>query len=202
MEDFQRVKKKDVKKVAAMFSKAFKHDPLAEYMFSDEETRESNLQHYFTFRITYGVLFGEVYATSDNMEGAAVWISPKNTHMTNWKMFRAGGMKLFNKLGKEIISKMMTIEKYTSEIHHRNTAFPHWHLTPIAVHPEFQGKGFASSLMKPMMKRFDDEKTACFLETQSKINVEIYKKYGFDIVEEGIIPEINLNHWAMVRHPK
>lgn len=56
--------------------------------------------------------------------------------------------------------------------------------------------------MRAMLEWFDKEKIACFLETQSQKNVEIYKRYDFKVVEKGIIPKANLEHWAMVRLPK
>ena len=201
LESLVRVKKKHIPLAVETFVKAFYDDPLAIYMFGKESDRSVCLRNYFNFRIKYGVLFGEVYASSLNFEGLAVWISNENIKMTNWKMVRAGGMKLFSKMGSGMISKMMEIEKYTSEIHHHYVNIPHWHLTPIGVNPEHQGKGYGSTLMRAMLNRFDKDKIACFLETQSKKNVEIYKRYGFEIVEEGIIPKVNLQHWAMIRYP-
>jgi len=52
-----------------------------------------------------------------------------------------------------------------------------------------------------MMKKFDKEKASCFLETQSKTNVEIYKRYGFKVAGEGKIPKAELDHWIMIREP-
>jgi len=78
--------------------------------------------------------------------------------MTMWKMFRAGGMKLFRAVGKEAREKMFGILRYTSKLHHETTKESHWHLTPIGVDPKYQGKGYASKLLKAMMKKFNDEK--------------------------------------------
>ncbi len=197
-----RLKKSDIKPAIEMFSRTFLNDPLAAYIFPNEEKRCEDLQHYFRFRISYGILYGEVYAISPDIEGLAIWVHINNITMTYWQMFRAGGMRHFRMLGKEKIGKMFAIEKYTSAMHHRNADFPHWHLTPIGVDPKHQGKGYASKLMRPMFKRFDEENIACFLETQSQRNVEIYKRYDFKICEKGVIPEANLEHWAMVRLPK
>ena len=202
LEDLFKVTKKQLPLAVETFVKAFSDDPLAKYMFGDRENREQLLADYFNFRINYGIIYGEVYAVSPKIEGLAVWISNKNTQMTNFKMLRSGGMKLYRKMGKEIITKMMEVEKYTSEIHHRNATLPHWHLTPIGIDPEYQGKGFASKLIRTMLIQFDREDIACFLETQSKKNVEIYKHYGFEVVEKGVIPKVNLSHWAMIRLPK
>ena len=196
-----RLKKADIKSAAKVFSRAFFEDPLANFLFPEEKTRQQSLMDYFEFRIRYGILYGEVYSTK-NLEGVAVWIAPKNVKMTQWKMLRAGGMKLYSKLGKEIINRMGLIEQYTSELHHKSAPIEHWHLTPIGVDTNQRGKGFASQLIRPMLQRCDEENVACFLETQSKTNVEIYKRYGFRVVEKGFIPAVNIDHWTMLRNPK
>ncbi len=202
LQNLVRVKKKQIAKAVDLFTRVFVNDPLVVYLFPDEKERLEFLLHYFQFRIKYGVIYGEVYTTSENFEGLAVWIAPKNTEMTMWKMMRAGGMKLYKAVGRDAIDKMMEIEQYTSKLHHKATKKPHWHLTPIGVNPELQGKGHASKLMKAMMKRLDKEKTICFLETQSKKNVEIYKRYGFKVMNKGKIPKAELEHWTMIREPE
>ena len=85
--------------------------------------------------------------------------------------------------------------------HQKIINFPHWYLSPIGVDPIYQGKGFASKLMKSMLMRLDKDKIPCFLEAQTKKNVEIYQHYGFEVVGETTIPLANIPHWVMLRKP-
>jgi hypothetical protein len=55
--------------------------------------------------------------------------------------------------------------------------------------------------MKPMFKKFDNEKKSCFLETQTPENVEIYEHLGFKKVDTGIIPKTDVTNWSMLRKP-
>ncbi|MHA1125606.1 MAG: GNAT family N-acetyltransferase [Candidatus Heimdallarchaeota archaeon] len=197
-----RVKKKHLSKAVKTFSRSFINDPLTVYMFPDEEERKEFMRHYFRFRVKYGIIYGEVYATSENIEGIAIWIHPKNTKMTMWKMFRSGGMKLYMAMGRKVIEKMFEIEGYTSKLHHKGATEPHWHLTPIGVDPEHQGKGYASKLIRAMLKKTDKENIPCYLETQNGTNVEIYKRYGFKVIDKVKIPKAELDHWTMIRKPE
>lgn len=201
LEHLVRVKKKHMQKAIQTFSRSFNTDPLTMYMFPDEKERQRFMQHYFQFRVKYGIIYGEVYATSEDIEGIAMWIKPKNTKMTMWRMFRAGGMKLFRAMGKETINKMFEIEEYASKVHHEFAPKIHWHLSPIGVDPEHQGKGYASKLIRAMLKRTDKENIPCYLETQNGKNVEIYKRYGFKVVGHVKIPKTELDHWSMTREP-
>ena len=197
-----RVKKKDVSAAVTTLSKSFFDDDITEFIFPEKNTREQYLMEYFKFRLNYGILYGEVYTTSSEFEGVVNWISPKNIYMTPLKMMRAGGMRLFFKLGKDRINKMMKVSSFTTDLQQTNIVTPHWFLSPIGVLPNHQGKGFASKLIRPMLERFDDNKEDCFLETQNKNNVEIYKRYGFEVIAKGVIPGANLDHWVMIRKNK
>ena len=56
--------------------------------------------------------------------------------------------------------------------------------------------------MKPMFKKFDEEKISCFLETQTPENVEIYEHLGFKTMHIKEIPKLGMTNWSMLREPE
>ncbi len=196
------IKNKDKEKAADTLAKAFMNDPLSCWFFEDEETRYSYLLDYFNFRVSYGMRYGEVYATSYRYEGIAIWLPGEKAEVTNWRGMRSGGMKLYNKISSDIMTQFNQVGHYTTEFRNNLIQPPYYQLSPIGVKPEFQGKGFGSKLLKPMLERFDEEEITCFLETQTESNLPIYEKLGFKIIKEGKIPKANLSHWGMIRKPK
>ncbi|NPD90246.1 MAG: GNAT family N-acetyltransferase [Asgard group archaeon] len=196
-----KLEKDRINEAAEVFSRAFVDDPLVKWFFPEDSSRIEMSFSYFRFRIMYGVLYGEVYATSQDLEGIAVWIPPKNVKITNFKMLRSGGFRLMKDLGFELIGKLMSIGNFVSNIHQRLLNVPHWHLSPMGVAPEYQSQGFGSKLMRSMLKRLDEEKLPCFLETQNKNNAEIYRHYGYKIIDFTTIPNTDLQHWSMLRNP-
>ena len=194
-----RLEKDRIKEAAEIFSRAFEEDPLLRWFFPESSSRKEMSFSYFKFRIKFGVLFGEVYATSQKLEGLAIWFPSKKMDMTYWRMIKSGGMKLLKELGVGTVQRMMSIGNFVSHLHHRQINFSHWYLTPMGVDPDYQGKGYASRLMRSMLRRLDDERLHCFLETQNENNIEIYKHYGFKIVGKTTIPKTNLEHWSMLR---
>ncbi|MCY6371312.1 GNAT family N-acetyltransferase [Clostridium ganghwense] len=200
LENIFLLTKAHIKPAVETLTKAFENDPVYSYLIPDEEERKRILPHLFQFRMCYGITYGEAYAISPDVEGLAVWIPHKNAAMTPWRMLRCGGFPLFLKAGKSVMTRLSSFGEYESQLHKKYANFPHLFLSPIAVDPVFQGRGFARTLLKDMFERVDREKLPCFLQTQSEYNVSIYEKYGFRVVEQGKIPGTNLSNWAMIRH--
>ena len=202
LSDLYKLKRKDIKKAVEVFSKAFDSDPLSQHMFPNDETRQNLLHHYFRFQISYGLLYGEIYAPSPKIEGLAIWYLSDKYQMNMFKQLRAGGMRLYWKLKMDTISRMMPIGRFSAEMHHKYGSFKHWYLSPIGVEPRNQGKGFASLLLRSMHNRTDKEELPILLETQNPVNVKIYEHFGYEVVAKESIPNTEIPHWVMVRQPK
>jgi ribosomal protein S18 acetylase RimI-like enzyme len=199
LEGLVRLTKSDIERGAEVLSRAFQDDALESYFIPDTEIRRRLLPHFFQYRIRFGILYGEVYTTSPEFEGIAVWFPPGKSEMTPWKMMRAGGISLQRKVGKEIISKMALVSKYVTNTRRQHVSVPHWHLFPMGVDPPNQGKGYASALLRPMFKRIDAEGIACYLETQNERNVSLYQHYGFKVIHAETIPSTDIMTWSMIR---
>jgi ribosomal protein S18 acetylase RimI-like enzyme len=74
---------------------------------------------------------------------------------------------------------------------------PHWHLDPICVLPEYQGKGVGSRLMKYYCERVDSEKMSAYHETDQTKNVRFYEKFGYKTVLKE--PNLGLPNWYLWR---
>ena len=76
----------------------------------------------------------------------------------------------------------------------------HWHLGPIGVLPEYQGKGIGSHLMQRFCKEVDICQASAYLETDLDRNVVFYEKFGFRIVNTSLIFDVDNRY--MLRDPK
>lgn len=201
LSDCLRVTKSHIKPASETLARAFQDDPLFVYSVPDALERKKKLPYIFEFLIRWGVLYGEVYATSSDLEGVAVWFSSEQAEMTVWRMIRSGGFSFCFKVGKDVISRFVSFANYAFNVHKRHAPLRHWYLSLIGVDREFQGKGYASALMKPMLARIDQEHLPCYLETENERNVPIFQHYGFEVVEADTIPGSDVYNWAMLRKP-
>lgn len=63
-------------------------------------------------------------------------------------------------------------------------SYPHVHLGPIAVDPEYQGLGIGTQLMERYCMVLDEQNHIGYLETDVRSNIAFYEKFGFHVREE------------------
>ena len=77
---------------------------------------------------------------------------------------------------------------------------PHYHLQFIGVHPECQGAGIGSALLRAVLDRCDREGAAAYLEADERSKL-LYLKHGFEASGELRLPK-GPSFWPMWRAPR
>ena len=179
--------------------RAFYDYPTFDHLFLEEDEKSKKLPEIYEFFVRYGIMYGEVYSFSPNLEAVAVWLPFWEAEMTRENRYRCGGRELGLSLGKEYSKRYEPILKCEESCHRKYANFSHWYLYPIGVDPVYQGKGHAGVLLRAKFGEIDKRNVPCYLETNKEENVTLYQHFGFKIVEEGIIPETDIPYWAMLR---
>jgi ribosomal protein S18 acetylase RimI-like enzyme len=191
--------KSNIKPAADMLSRAFWNYPVSTYAYPVELDRGKRLPYFFQYVLHYCTKYGEIYTTSQKMEGIAIWLPSDNYPMAFWKLLRSVPMPVFFGLGWESRQRMKSFGDYIDGVHKLLTPYKHWFLQTIAVDPESQGKGYADKLLRPMLARMDEECLPCYLETIDEANVSLYEHFGFRVVDKSAVPKTNITSWAMLR---
>ena len=74
---------------------------------------------------------------------------------------------------------------------------PHYHLDPLGIHPDLQGKGIGSKMMEYYCNIVDSKKMDAYHETDRTENVGFYEKFGFEVIKEEEI--LGFPNWYMWR---
>jgi ribosomal protein S18 acetylase RimI-like enzyme len=194
-----RLEKSQVKLASEVLPRAFNDDPDLIRFVTEPGKRQELLRSMFRMVLSHAVGHGEVYATSPAMEGIAIWLPSGLPDITFWEALRGGGLTLLFKGGWGFMRRMKKDEDFIKRLRQRLAPNPHWYLAVLGVAPKFQGKGYASRLLKPMLKRLDAEKLPCYLETSIEEYVPIYQHFGFKVVYETVLPGSGSQMWAMLR---
>jgi len=73
------------------------------------------------------------------------------------------------------------------------------YLMIIGVASEFQGQGFGGKLLGALIEESEQIGTPLYLETTTETNVRMYERLGFRLLNQIILPVVNLPQWEMVR---
>ena len=195
------VSKAGGKQATETLARAFYDYPLLKYYYPDDAKREKTGYFFVASGVYAGISGGEVYTTSINMEGVAVWIQSDYYSMTFSRMIRSVPFPVILGLLRNGFQRMKDAGDYLDRTHERLAPDKHMYLQIIGVDPQHQGKGFAGKLIRPMLARLDEEKMPCYLETLDGKNVSLYEHLGFRLLEESDIPGTPLTNWAMLREP-
>jgi GNAT superfamily N-acetyltransferase len=199
--DISRLRDDQNSKAAEALGRAFFDDPLMEYLLPDESKRLAPLSWFMGRGARYGQLYGEVY-TTDQVDGAAIWLPPGKTDVTPFGMARAGMLFAPLRLGFGAFGRFMSAMNHAEELHKRDMSRDHWYLFILGVDPPRQGQGVGGQLIAPVLARADADGTPCYLETAKDKNVPFYQKHGFEVIVEEDLPKGGPRFWTMKREAK
>jgi ribosomal protein S18 acetylase RimI-like enzyme len=197
--DILKVDKSGSKSAAETLARAFRSYPLVQYYFSDEVKRDKVTHYFLSFSVYSGIRYGEVYATSANFEGVAIWMPPGTYPLTLWRVIRSVPPAILFGFSRYGGGKMRDIGEFIDSVHQRLAPFKHWFLQTIGVVPQFRGKGYAGKLLRATLAQIDKEGLPCYLETLDEQNVALYEHFGFKVVDKSTIPGTIFTNWAMLR---
>jgi ribosomal protein S18 acetylase RimI-like enzyme len=75
----------------------------------------------------------------------------------------------------------------------------HEHLGPVAVDRHLQGLGIGSAMLTVHAEALDARRLAGWLETDKDINVRLYERFGYQVVEQADV--LGVPNWFMRRTP-
>ncbi len=196
-----KLEKEHIKPVSLMLSRSFK-DELKD-IFPDPEERRVKEPYVNEFLIRRDYSYSRAFITSPQLEGIAVWMhSDKREERPFWRVLTSGAIWQAIKIGCKALRKMQAHDQYVERKHKELAPHKHWYLAVLAVDPQHQGKGYGSKLLNGMLSNIDEEGLPCYVETEGEKNASMYQHFGFEVVDEFVVPGTKDKLIAMLRQPK
>lgn len=183
--------------IGRMLADAFQDDPIWIWVAPDQKRRLKYLESMFAQVIRPRVVNNLSY-TTDGYGGAAIWAEPGK-----WKMSAVDNLRSLvpscRTLGPGNIRQGVKALGVTDRLH---PSEPHWYLEFLAARVDQRGRGFGSTVLKPMLDRCDFEVMPAYLESSKRENLPFYERYGFEVMSEFYIGEGSPPMWNMWRDPR
>ncbi len=185
---------------AEVLARAFFDDPHQMYLLPDAERRARLSPGLYRGLVHYVLLCGdEVYTTPGMVKGIAAWLPPGQSFMTIGRWLRTGLLRAALRLSLREMRRALMAQTAEIRVHERCMKGPHWYLALLGVEPPHQGKGIGGMLLQPTLARADADGLPCYLETGKEKNVHFYRKHGFEVIAEEMLPGGGPRFWAMSR---
>ncbi len=196
MIEVRKVTAADGPDVAAALARAFHDDPVTTYVVPAKD-RQDRMRRLFENDLRFLVgPWDESYTTGGTIMGAALW-SPPGKWKPPWPALLRSAPAFLRIIGPRLraaVSLMGVIDR-------KHPKEPHYYLSTLGTHPDFQGKGVASALMRPVLDRCDADGIPAYLESSKEANVPFYKRHGFDVTEQVTVKN-GPSLWLMWREPQ
>jgi GNAT superfamily N-acetyltransferase len=187
-----------IKPASITCARAFEDDPYTLHLIPDKNKR-ANLRYAFEHYLNISVKgASDAYTTSLKHEGVAIWVTP-DLKQPFWSFLKGGNPFLPFRCGWRYVWGEFSAIRYCREIKMKYAPERYLYLAVLAVDPAHQGKGFASALLKPVLRMADEQHLPSYLETQNKKNESMYRHFGFKTVFEGQYGDSHTPVIAMLR---
>jgi GNAT superfamily N-acetyltransferase len=171
----RRATAEDIQRLKVVLAEAFFQDPILGWLIPDDTKRLARLRRFFAVELRHLALpRGRVWTTSD-LTGAALSLPPGA-----WRVpLRATLLE-----GTAFGVHLSRAARFAAAMERRHVREPHYYVRDVGVHPDMQGRGLGSALLRPTLDRCDQESLPAYLEASSERNAALYERLGFQLTDE------------------
>ena len=189
----------DVSQAAHTLCEAFQNDPMCIWLFGSKDNFSKNAQAILETWVRYCVLYGYAFRTED-FEAIALRKKPYDTKFSLWRGFRSGMLKSRQLLGKHGFDRLMVLDNALKQAAKKNMPDnPYLYCWVLGTLPQKQGQGYGGMLMKKTFALAKSLNVPCYLETFTRINIDIHGHNGYRVLEKLQMPGTDLNLTCMLR---
>jgi ribosomal protein S18 acetylase RimI-like enzyme len=171
---------------------AFSTDPVARWMYDEPDQYLTHIPRLFRALGTSSFKVGAAHRSSDGV-GVALWLPP-GIHSDAGPVESVIAESIASDKQAEVGSLFAKIEDY-------RPPEPHWYLSLIGIEVSERNKGYGAALLQYGLDLCDHERRSAYLWSSNQLNVSLYRRHGFEILETiqiGSSPPI----FPMLRQPR
>ncbi|WP_328652717.1 GNAT family N-acetyltransferase [Micromonospora sp. NBC_00330] len=168
---------------------AFVKDPILRCLFPDEET----------YPRYAAVFFGHLF--DKRVHQSSIWTLGGGASVAIWEP-PAGSPTGSPKAGLAAhypADVLARVQSYDDAVHAALPTFPFWYLGVLGTHPDSAGRGWGRAVMRAGLDRAAADGLPAILETSNPVNVELYRRAGWEVA--GFLPE-PVPTWIMQQPPR
>lgn len=141
IDELYPVNKSECKKASQILANAFSEKPMLKKLNIPIE----DMQNMFEMMVRFSLRYGEIYATSANLEGILAFLPEKYAIMKSWQVIRSGAIFPVLKIKKQLMQILKVTGKILDEDKKNLSIGPYIYGLSIGIAQNHQGKGLGGS---------------------------------------------------------
>lgn len=191
----------DIKAFADTLADGFSEYNLFQYALSQEyDHAKMSLFWEVSIRLLGDNAIG--IADSPEANSVLIYVRPKSKEPGLMSYLLGGGLKLPLKLGLRSALRLHRFNVTAQAIARRHKGDNDGYMLAFATRLDKQGQRYGKPVLEALLRYLDHTGEGCYLETLNASNVELYRRFGFELREEVTIKLGNLTNYAMSRVAK
>jgi len=149
---------------------AFAQDPVLRYLFPEDDAYPRDAAAFFGYLFDKRMRWGPIW-TIERGASTAIWEPPAAASLSS----------------DDIPMPVPTdardrIDAYERVVHAAMPTFPFWYLGVLGTHPDSAGRRWGRAVMDAGLRRAAADGMPAVLETSNPVNVEIYRRSGWRVI--------------------
>jgi GNAT superfamily N-acetyltransferase len=183
----------DAAMLSQVIADAFHDLPPAHWLIADPRMRHKIFPPYFRIFVDHAMTAGLVQTTADRT-AVALWL-PVGTDGPG-----PPGDDYESRLAEVTGPRAGRFQAFDAELdRHHPTGTAHHHLAMLGVHPDKQGQGIGTALLRAHHATLDQTGTPAYLEASSSRNRALYLRHGYAGPGPFHLPDGGPPMWPMTR---
>jgi GNAT superfamily N-acetyltransferase len=183
-----------------VLAEAFNQDPVWQWVFPDPASRLARLNRFFGLLIRYDYApYGVVDAVIEDkrIKAVALWIRPERAEpaLRRKLLYLPRFLPLLGLRSAVVLRRSIVLDN-------ARPGARHWYLGFLATAPQYQGTGYATSLLMQRLTQCDKSRTLTYLEASRQSTQSFYMRFGFDPLPPIQWPADGPPVWPMIRKPR
>ena len=195
------VQKEELSAVAKVMAAAFSDDASIRYLLGGEKEGCGDWKY---FLCVLKAIYGRCVMLSTDQCGKNLLIlfPPQRKAVPTVPFLLNGGIELCRSFGTGLFLRSLNYENNCQAVKKRCTTPDAWYCFCFVVSPPMQGQGIGSRLIRPVLRVLENNGIPLYLETHKTVNVDIYKHFGFEIVDMAAIPGTKVVQYSMMKRSR
>lgn len=160
---------------------AFGADPMLRYLAPVDDAYERMAPAFFGCLFDLRAYGGGEVRVTDDVSAVSLWNPPGGNRLDAEHVEAVWEEQVLTRLDAAELERMDVFGETLESIHPEE---PHWYLGVVGVHPDRQGEGLGSAVIRALLDEPQAAGDPAYLVTATERNVPVYRHLGFEVLSE------------------